>query len=142
MLIGYCPYRTRNSCSWFIKSLCDKLDEKGKEENILILLAYVCQQVAIDYQSNSSTDIIKQIPCFTSLLTRILKFTPKWMSTVWSEIESYLLINFKENITLKNSFSNIAKIAFYFSFPKAVRKWVLLLNVSIDHVVIHHFLLK
>lgn len=49
--------------------------------DILTLLTLVNQRVALDFESNSPSipvmDKQKQIPCITSMLTRLLQFTPK-----------------------------------------------------------------
>ncbi|XP_023177318.2 caspase-1 isoform X2 [Drosophila hydei] len=78
---GYYSWRNTENGSWFIQSLIKELNENGKEYNMLTLLTFVSQRVAVDYESNVPTspmmDRQKQIPCVTSMLTRILRFTDK-----------------------------------------------------------------
>ncbi|XP_015590041.1 caspase-1 [Cephus cinctus] len=77
---GY--YSWRNTCrgSWFMQALCAELRENGTRYDILTLLTFVCQRVALDYESNTPDNITmhqqKQIPCITSMLTRLVRFTP------------------------------------------------------------------
>ena len=67
--------------SWFMQSLCAELNENGKKYDLLTLLTFVSQRVAYDYESNTpDTPTMhqqKQIPCTTTMLTRILKFNDK-----------------------------------------------------------------
>lgn len=99
-------WRNPTCGSWFIQTLCNKLASNGKELDILTLLTFVNQNVAINYcklqsfvhifcsvcliflclffsslASNTPDDILmdkkRQIPCIITTLTRILKFTDK-----------------------------------------------------------------
>ncbi|KAF7407289.1 caspase-1-like [Vespula maculifrons] len=76
---GYYSWRNTTRGSWFIQALCMELREFGMRYDLLTLLTFVCQRVAIDYESNTPDNITmhqqKQIPCITSMLTRLIKFT-------------------------------------------------------------------
>lgn len=76
---GYYSWRNTTRGSWFIQALCMELQECGAREDLLTLLTFVCQRVALDFESNTPDNITmhqqKQIPCITSMLTRLVKFT-------------------------------------------------------------------
>lgn len=78
---GYVSWRqTNGGGSWFIQSLCEQLRINGKNFDIMKLLTFVNQKVAIDFESNTSEpllDKMKQMPCTTFMLTRILTFNDK-----------------------------------------------------------------
>ncbi|XP_018320704.1 caspase-1 isoform X2 [Agrilus planipennis] len=76
---GYYSWRNTTRGSWFIQALCEELEKNGFQYDMLTLLTFVCQRVALDYESNTP-DVPymhrqKQIPCITSMLTRLVKFT-------------------------------------------------------------------
>ncbi|KAK2580379.1 hypothetical protein KPH14_006134 [Odynerus spinipes] len=77
---GYYSWRNTTRGSWFMQALCMELRENGTRYDLLTLLTFVCQRVALDYESNTPDNITmhqqKQIPCITSMLTRLVKFTP------------------------------------------------------------------
>lgn len=78
---GYYSWRNTTRGSWFIQALCEELQQNAFTYDLLTLLTFVCQRVALDYESNTP-DIPhmhrqKQIPCITSMLTRLVKFTMK-----------------------------------------------------------------
>lgn len=78
---GYYSWRNTTKGSWFMQCLCQELEQNGKRYDILTLLTFVCQRVAIDFESNTPDNPImhqqKQIPCITTMLTRILRFGDK-----------------------------------------------------------------
>lgn len=78
---GYYSWRNTTRGSWFMQALCDELRYCGTEKDILTLLTFVCQRVALDFESNTpdmpTMHQQKQVPCITSMLTRLLKFRPK-----------------------------------------------------------------
>lgn len=78
---GFYSWRNTTRGSWFMQSLCKELNANGKKYDLLTLLTFVCQSVAVDYESNVPDSPImhqqKQIPCITTMLTRILKFGDK-----------------------------------------------------------------
>ncbi|XP_030388468.1 caspase-1 isoform X1 [Scaptodrosophila lebanonensis] len=78
---GYYSWRNTSNGSWYMQSLIQELNTNGKKYDMLTLLTFVSQRVAVDFESNvPSTPIMdrqKQIPCVTSMLTRILRFTDK-----------------------------------------------------------------
>lgn len=78
---GFYSWRNTTNGSWFMQSLVDELNANGKKHDILTLLTFVNQRVAVDFESCVPDCPImhqqKQIPCVTSMLTRILRFTDK-----------------------------------------------------------------
>ncbi|EFN89257.1 caspase-1 [Harpegnathos saltator] len=76
---GYYSWRNTSRGSWFMQALCMELRENGTRYDLLTLLTFVCQRVAIDFESNTPDNITmhqqKQIPCITSMLTRLVRFT-------------------------------------------------------------------
>jgi len=78
---GFYSWRNTTKGSWFMQSLCAELDENGKKYDLLTLLTFVTQRVAYDFESNTpDTPTMhqqKQIPCTTTMLTRILRFNDK-----------------------------------------------------------------
>lgn len=78
---GFYSWRNTTKGSWFMQSLCHELDKNGKKDNILTLLTFVCQRVAFDFESNTPDCPMmhqqKQIPCITTMLTRLLTFNQK-----------------------------------------------------------------
>ncbi|XP_054736450.1 caspase-1-like [Anastrepha obliqua] len=78
---GFYSWRNTTNGSWFMQSLVEELNENGKKHDILTLLTFVNQRVAVDFESCVPDCPImhqqKQIPCVTSMLTRILRFTDK-----------------------------------------------------------------
>ncbi|XP_057336115.1 caspase-1-like [Microplitis mediator] len=77
---GFYSWRNTTRGSWFMQALCIELRENGTRYDILTLLTFVSQRVALDFESNTPDNMTmhqqKQIPCITSMLTRLLKFTP------------------------------------------------------------------
>ncbi|CAD7094203.1 unnamed protein product [Hermetia illucens] len=78
---GFYSWRNTTKGSWFIQSFCHELDRNGTKYDILKLLTFVCQRVALDFESNTPDCQMmhqqKQIPCITTMLTRLLVFTEK-----------------------------------------------------------------
>lgn len=64
-----------------MQALCCELQDKGTSVDILTLLTFVIQRVALDFESNTPGNHRmheqKQIPCVTTMLTRLLHFTRK-----------------------------------------------------------------
>lgn len=75
---GFYSWRNTTRGSWFIQSLCEELKANGEKYDLLTLLTFVARRVAIDYESNVPNDVVmhrqKQIPCVTSMLTRLIVF--------------------------------------------------------------------
>lgn len=67
--------------SWFVQALCIELEERVDQLDLLSLLTMVSQRVAVDFESNTPNDKMmhqqKQIPCITSMLTRLIRFNDK-----------------------------------------------------------------
>ena len=82
---GYYSWRNTTRGSWFMQALCLELRENGTNWDLMTLLTFVSQRVALDFESNTpdnaSMHLQKQIPCITSMLTRLIKFTPRPNST-------------------------------------------------------------
>nr|CAD7199277.1 unnamed protein product [Timema douglasi] len=81
LVLGFFSWRNTTNGSWFIQALCAELKANGAHLDMLTLLTFVCQRVALDFESNTPGDVKmhqqKQIPCITTMLTRLIKFTPK-----------------------------------------------------------------
>lgn len=64
-----------------MQALCDAFNKYGYKLDLLTILTFVNRQVAIDYESNVPGSFQmhqqKQIPCITSMLTRLVKFEKK-----------------------------------------------------------------
>ena len=77
---GYYSWRNSLNGSWFIQALVRILDKYGTTTDILRLLTKVNREVAYNFKSNTTdpgTTRMKQIPAFTSRLTKDLYFHPK-----------------------------------------------------------------
>ncbi|CAH0701920.1 unnamed protein product [Spodoptera exigua] len=78
---GYFAWRNRDRGSWFIQALYEELTYTAEDPiDILTLLTYVCQKVALNFQSETSNDVTnykKQVPCISSMLTRRLVLAKK-----------------------------------------------------------------
>jgi hypothetical protein len=78
---GFYSWRNTTNGSWFMQALCCELQDKGTSVDILTLLTFVIQRVALDFESNTPGNQKmhqqKQIPCVTTMLTRLLQFTRK-----------------------------------------------------------------
>ncbi|KAJ9576241.1 hypothetical protein L9F63_006903 [Diploptera punctata] len=78
---GYYSWRNTTNGSWFMQALCCELQSRGTEFDILTLMTFVIQRVALDFESNTPGNNVmhrqKQIPCVTTMLTRLLRFTRK-----------------------------------------------------------------
>ena len=81
MLLGFYSWRNPEMGSWFMQSLVQELNANGKKHDILTLMTFVAQRVAMDYESFVPDSPIKhgqkQIPCVSTMLTRILRFNDK-----------------------------------------------------------------
>lgn len=80
---GYYSWRNTTKGSWFVQSLCEELRRRAHINDILTILTFVSQRVAVDYESNVPDSVTmhrqKQIPCIMSMLTRLLQFRlPQW----------------------------------------------------------------
>ncbi|XP_037940824.1 caspase-like [Teleopsis dalmanni] len=78
---GFYAWRNATNGSWFIQSLVKEIKENGKNLDMLTLLTFVNRRVAVDFESCVPDSPImhqqKQIPCVTTMLTRILRFSDK-----------------------------------------------------------------
>lgn len=77
---GFYSWRNTQKGSWFVQALCEELNTHSYSLDLLAILTFVVQKVAFHFESNVPNDYQmhakKQIPCFTSMLTRLLKFEP------------------------------------------------------------------
>jgi hypothetical protein len=62
--------------SWFIKNLCAELDTNAMKYDFITLLTFVNQRVSreLNHYAVENPDASMKVPCFTTLLTRPLKF--------------------------------------------------------------------
>ncbi|KAE8574060.1 Putative Caspase-1 [Halyomorpha halys] len=78
---GFYSWRNTGKGSWFVQALAIELKENGFRYDILTLLTFVNRRVAVDFESYVPGDRVmhaqKQIPCITTMLTRLLKFQQK-----------------------------------------------------------------
>ncbi|KAF5303850.1 hypothetical protein FQR65_LT08107 [Abscondita terminalis] len=88
---GYFSWRNTTRGSWFIQALCLELDENSEKYDLLTILTFVKRRVAIDYESNVPNDskmhLQKQIPCTTSMLTRLVKLSKKGMCQLGNDVD-------------------------------------------------------
>ncbi|XP_023022611.1 caspase-1 [Leptinotarsa decemlineata] len=75
---GYYSWRNTTRGSWFIQSLCEELKNRVNEYDVMTILTFVSQRVALDFESNVPDSMTmhrqKQIPCIMSMLTRLIRF--------------------------------------------------------------------
>ena len=78
---GYSSLRNTTKGSWFIQSLAQVMETESDKSSFTDLLTKVCYKVSFDYESmvpdDKTFDKQKQVPSFTSMLTRKLVFKPK-----------------------------------------------------------------
>lgn len=78
---GYYSWRNTQNGSWFIQALCNELRSSWAIHDFMSMLTFVNRRVAFDFESNVPSNPVmhrqKQIPCITSMLTRLVKFAPK-----------------------------------------------------------------
>lgn len=78
---GFLSWFREDQGSWFIQALCSVLREKAAQHDLLTLLTFVNQRVAIDYESYAPNDPKehekkKQVPYITWTLIRLVQFPP------------------------------------------------------------------
>ncbi|XP_014247452.1 caspase-1-like [Cimex lectularius] len=75
---GFFSWRNTGKGSWFIQALTAELEESAFLYDMLTILTFVNRRVAVDFESNvpgnTMMDAQKQMPCITSMLTRLVKF--------------------------------------------------------------------
>lgn len=75
---GYYSWRNTTRGSWYMQALCEELKESAHKYDLLTILTFVNRRVAVDYESNVPDKVHmhkqKQIPCVTSMLTRLVQF--------------------------------------------------------------------
>ncbi|XP_036429401.1 caspase-6-like isoform X2 [Colossoma macropomum] len=89
---GFVSFRNIYTGSFYIQDLCETLQEHGSTLEFTELLTLINLKVSRRCAAND-----KQMPCFTSMLTKKLYFRPKkecnttWSSTTWSNNSFCLL---------------------------------------------------
>ncbi|XP_018394376.1 PREDICTED: caspase-1-like [Cyphomyrmex costatus] len=82
---GFYSWRNPDTGSWFIQALCAELDLHGRSRDLLTIMTFVNRRVAIEYQSyvpqNEKFHAKKQIPSIVSMLTRLVYFADKHVTT-------------------------------------------------------------
>ncbi|XP_043500942.1 caspase-like [Polistes fuscatus] len=95
-LIGYSSapdyISFKNGCgSWFIQEICSIFEIYGKNYDLLTLLTFVSQRVALNYLScnpeKPKYHKKKQVPCIVSTLTKQLYFFPEQAKEVSEDFE-------------------------------------------------------
>lgn len=80
-LPGYYAFRNTVKGSWFIQALCKELKDNAAKHHLIHLLTFVIQAVAYDMESNTPDNLklhkAKQIPWYTTMLTKLLFFQEK-----------------------------------------------------------------
>jgi hypothetical protein len=78
---GFYSWRNTSQGSWFIQALTQVLGKYSSNMDLLTLMTVVSRKVAYDFESNvpndPDMDKKKQVPCVTSMLTRLIYFSPK-----------------------------------------------------------------
>jgi caspase-like apoptosis-related cysteine protease len=78
---GYYSWRNTQRGSWFIQALCEEVNKHWKDYDFMTILTFINRRVAYDFESNvpmtPTMHKQKQIPCITSMLTRLVKFSVK-----------------------------------------------------------------
>ncbi|XP_040823317.1 caspase-6-like [Ochotona curzoniae] len=77
---GYCSFREIAYGSWYIQDLCEMLGKYGSSLEFTELLTLVNRKVSqrrVDFCLDRNAIGKKQIPCFSSMLTKKLRFYPK-----------------------------------------------------------------
>lgn len=87
-ILGYISFRNSQKGSIYIRCLTKALAEHSEDEDIISILTRVNAMVAFEFESNSNSKMEfhakKQMPAFTSQLTKKLQFPPlrtkkRWM---------------------------------------------------------------
>ncbi|KAI4504242.1 hypothetical protein M0802_000713 [Mischocyttarus mexicanus] len=77
---GYIAFKHKYG-SWFIQEICSIFERYGKYYDLLTLLTFVSQRVAVNYVSDTNVgrkyDNKKQVPCIITTLTKRLFFVPE-----------------------------------------------------------------
>ncbi|KAL7877085.1 hypothetical protein SRHO_G00037280 [Serrasalmus rhombeus] len=85
---GFVSFRNPSNGSFYIQDLCETLQEQASTLEFTELLTLVNLKVSKRCAANN-----KQMPCFTSMLTKKLYFKPKKeRSMTWSNIYSFCLL--------------------------------------------------
>lgn len=93
---GTKSFRTTGNGSWFIESLCAKMDERGATDDLFGILTSVSLRVSYGYESYEC-DITqnKQIPCVNSRLTKLMFFPKKSHKNVINRLFSRMKLSKK-----------------------------------------------
>ncbi|XP_013391091.1 caspase-3 [Lingula anatina] len=77
---GFFSWRNSMNGSWFMQALIQVLGDYGQQLDILSLMTIVNRKVAYEFESNAASKAMskkKQVPCITSMLTKLVYFRPK-----------------------------------------------------------------
>ena len=77
---GYYSHRETVNGSWYIQDLCEMLGKFGSSLEFTELLTLVNRKVSqrrVDFCRDPNAIGKKQVPCFASMLTKKLHFSPK-----------------------------------------------------------------
>ncbi|XP_013408949.1 caspase-7-like [Lingula anatina] len=77
---GFFSWRNPTNGSWFMQALIQVLGDYGQQLDILSLMTIVNRKVAYEFESNAASKAMskkKQVPCITSMLTKLVYFWPK-----------------------------------------------------------------
>lgn len=78
---GFYSWRNPDDGSWFIQSICKEFEINGQTRDLLTMMTFVNRRVAFHYKSYVPHKLTyhqkKQVPSFTSMLTRLVYFTKK-----------------------------------------------------------------
>lgn len=80
LFVGYFSWRNNVDGSWFIQALVRVLREYYDQLDLVSMLTVVNQHVAYDFKSCTDEDFtndMKQMPCFVSTLTKLIRFSNK-----------------------------------------------------------------
>lgn len=67
--------------SWFIQTLCEQLEQHSEKRDLQTILTFVSCRVGLNYEANvphnGALNGMKQIPCYLSMLTKLVYLKQK-----------------------------------------------------------------
>ena len=78
---GYFSWRNSANGSWFAQALSEILAKNWETMDLLTMMTRVNKKVAYEFESRTGKEFMnqkKQIPCITSMLTKEVRFKPKY----------------------------------------------------------------
>lgn len=76
----YASFRNPTQGTWFIQELCEELDANDGGRDLLNMLTHISRRIALNRESFHDDDRLdkkKQVPCVSSMLTKLLIFPKK-----------------------------------------------------------------